>query len=81
MKTPNQAAKDAGEETVRWAVDGAVYGVMDRAVWGAVNRAVNNAVYRAADRAVTNAVWDAGRNDPRHPALQDFLHSAEVRAR
>lgn len=57
------------------AVNGAVY-------WG-IRRAVDDAVYEAVCRDVSDAAWwpvnwavSWAVQDPRHPALQDFLEKA-----
>ena len=51
---------------------------MNGAVHLAVGVAVDVAVYWAVDGAVYRAVADAGREDPNHPALEDFLLEAEA---
>ena len=55
------------------AVFDAVYWAVYRAVNGAVGGAVGRVVDQAGWRAVSGAVLDARREDPDHPALQDFL--------
>ena len=65
-----------------YAMSEAVYWAMGRAVDGAADVAVSDAVYwavnEAVDLAMNRAVADAGREDPNHPALEDFLLEAEV---
>lgn len=72
MKPKNMIAV----QTVRWALWGAVYGAVDRAVGEAVYWAVcevSGAIRWTDDGTAESDVAGAGRNDPDHPALQDFL--------
>ena len=72
MKPKNMIAV----QTVWGAVWGAVYGAVDRAVGEAVYWAVcevSGAIRWTDDGTAESDVAGAGRNDPDHPALQDFL--------
>lgn len=74
----NVQANDAVYWAVYNAVHGAVSGSVDGAVDLAVGVAVDVAVYWAVDLAMYRVVADAGREDPDHPALEDFLLEAEA---
>ena len=60
------------DEDVRWAM---FFAVNDAVYW-AMGRAVNRVVYGAVADAVYETVYWAASAEPKHPALQVFLHSA-----
>ena len=66
------------DEDVRWAVHRAVGGAVNCDVTWAVDAAVYCAVYRAVADAVYETVYWAASAEPKHPALQDFLHSERL---
>ena len=68
------------KESVDMALHAAIERAVGRTVSGSVDWDVNRAVWRSVassvDSTVYEAVWAATVEDPSHPALQDFLHSA-----
>lgn len=63
--------------TVYKVVWGTVFGTLYQAVnvvlWRALEGAVDVAVFRAVNQTVFRVVRGAAREEPEHPALQEFL--------
>lgn len=70
----NRAIYEAVDEAVYWTMRHAVSNV----VFMTVDGAVSGVVYNAVNRAVSGAVHGTARNDPPHPALNDFLTPNQV---
>jgi hypothetical protein len=73
----SQKTKRSVRVTVYVVVWGSVFGTLAQAVnvalWRALEQAVDVAVFRAVNQTVFRVVRGAVREDPEHPALQDFL--------
>lgn len=60
------------------AVNRAVWWVVNRNTYWGVYDAVHVAIWKAVKEAEHGATVTATWYDPEHPALEDFLHKAEI---